>query len=219
MPLYYEKDFGRNSQLCIWKITESLEELLEIYEAKNDIFVGEIKTQKRKLEYVAVRILLKKMVKNNELFVELIKDEFGKPHLKDTARHISISHTGQFIAVFLHDAYVVGVDLEMILPRIKKLSSRFLSKAEMKWMKKKNNREQLYIIWGAKECAYKIYSKGGIDFKEMLEVREFDYAKEGATFVTLKKSKISCEYPVFWENLGKLMLVYGIANQVSISQN
>ena len=219
MPLYYLKQFTQVSKLGVWEITESMDELTKAYGRSEDDFLNNMKSGKRKCEYLATRLLVQSMVKDDLPFVEIIKDEFGKPFLKNSAQHISVSHTGNFAAAIVHDSYWVGLDIEMVTPRIKKLSSRFLGNEEKKWLKKKSMNEQLHIIWGAKECAFKIFSKGGIDFKEMLEVSEFDYSKSGRTFVSLRKNKITNEYPVFWENIDGLMLVYGIANDLTLFKN
>ena len=212
MPLFYEKVIDTQSRICIWEITESPGELLEISGInKEDLVKAGKKTPKRQLEWIAIRLLIKK-ISGDDKKSELYYDEYGKPHLKGINKHISISHTKQFVAVMMHKKKHVGIDIELITSRIEKIKHRFLSRKENEWIHENHALEKLYIVWGAKESAFKIYSAGGIEFKEMLEVNRFDYTEKGKTFVTLKKNNVTCAYPLWWENLNGLMLVYAIEN-------
>jgi phosphopantetheinyl transferase len=212
MPIFYSKQISTDSQIIIWEITESLNELLQISGIKKDGLESiEKKTIKRQLEWMAIRLILKKLLRTEEK-IELVYDEYGKPHLNGIKKHISISHTKQFVAIIVHENKHVGIDIELVTLRIEKIKHKFLSKKESEWTKENHSLEKLFIIWGAKESVYKIYSEGGIDFKKMLEVKKFAFAKKGETILTLKKNNVTCAYPVWWENLGEIMLVYSMEN-------
>lgn len=212
MPLYHDKIIDTDCRLCIWEITETLEELLEIgHISKAELKEVEKKAVKRQLEWITIRLLLKQLLKTDEKIL-LDYDLYGKPHLNGIKKHISISHTKQFVAAIVSDKKKAGIDIEIIAPRIEKIKHKFLSEKENEWAKGNNALEKLFIIWGTKESAFKIYAEGGIEFKEMLEVNPFDYSKKGETFVTLKKNIITCAYPVWWEKIGELMLVYAMEN-------
>jgi 4'-phosphopantetheinyl transferase len=209
MPLFYDKVIENESRICIWEITESLDELLEISGiGKEDLNGSETVNPKRQQEWIAIRLLLKQMLGQDEK-IKIFYDEHGKPHLNGIKKNISISHTKRFAGVIMNDKKFVGIDLEIISPRIEKISHRFLNDAEKSRLKNQNRLEQLYILWGAKECAFKIYAEGGVDFKEMLEVKKFDYADKGRTIITLKKNNISHKFPVWWEKMDDLMIVHG----------
>lgn len=212
MPVYYQKSIDSNNSLSIWEITESLDQLLEMSGLTQDHLngTGFISTP-RKQEWVTTRLLLKQMLRTDEK-VHISYDEVGKPHLNGIKKNISISHTKQFVALIIHETKYPGIDIELVSSRIEKISDRFLSKTEKSRIKNEKRLEQLFIIWGAKECAFKIFPEGGISFKEMLEVKKFDYAEKGETFVVLKKNNVTCEYPLWWENLDGLMLVYGFSH-------
>ncbi|HKR04386.1 MAG TPA: 4'-phosphopantetheinyl transferase superfamily protein [Bacteroidia bacterium] len=212
MPLLYDKQISEQSRICIWEINESPEELLQMGRITMDeLEQAGKKTLKRQLEWLTTRFLLKQMLSADEQ-IELFYDEYGKPHLKGHKEHISISHTKQFVAVISHNFKRVGIDIEIVTPRIEKISHRFLSRKELEWTKENYSLEKLFIVWGAKESAFKIYSAGGIEFKEMLEVNPFNYAVKGATLITLDKNNVTCAYPVWWEHLGRIMLVYAMEN-------
>jgi|SRR6185436_19941594 len=212
MPVYYSKQINEDSQIVIWEITESLKDLLQISRiTKEELEDAGKKNPKRQLEWIATRLLVKKMLGEDKK-IEIFYDDYGKPHLKGTAKHISISHTKQFVAVIMHNKKHVGIDIEIIAPRIENISQRFLSKKEMVWTKENYSLEKLFVVWGAKESAFKIYAEGGIEFREMLEVGQFDYAQQGATDITLHKNNVTCAYPVWWEQVREIMLVYAIEN-------
>jgi len=210
MPLYYDKIVDSDCRICIWEIAETKEELLTAsHISEDELKEVENKTVKRQLEWITIRLLLKNLLKTSEKIL-LYYDAYGKPHLNGVEKHISISHTKQFVAVIVNDNKKVGLDIEITAPRIEKIKHKFLSKKENDWAKGNDSLEKLFIIWGAKESAFKIYAEGGIEFKEMLEVKPFDYSEKGETFVTLKKNIITCAYPVWWEKIGELMMVYAL---------
>jgi phosphopantetheinyl transferase len=212
MAVYYSKQIDKDSQIVIWEITESLNDLLQLSRiTKGELEESGGKNPKRQLEWVAIRLLIKKMLGDDKK-VEIFYDDYGKPHLKGTDKRISISHTKQFVAVIMHDKKHVGIDIEIIAARIENISQRFLSTKEIVWTSENYSIEKLFVVWGAKESAFKIYAEGGIEFREMFEVRQFDYAQKGTTHITLHKNNVTCAYPVWWEQIGKLMLVYAIEN-------
>jgi 4'-phosphopantetheinyl transferase len=212
MPLFFDKEIDTGGRICAWEITESFDELLQISGiTKIDSEQIEKKTIKRQLEWMTIRLLLKQLLKT-EKKIEIVYDEFGKPHLNGTKKHVSISHTKQFVAVAVHENKNIGIDIEIVAPRIEKIKHKFLSEKENEWANENYSLEKLFIIWGAKESVYKIYSEGGIDFKKMLEVNSFPYSTKGTTILELKKNNVTCAYPVWWENLGAIMLVYSMEN-------
>lgn len=208
MPLCYQKHVNAECNIGIWEINETLSELMDIAGiSENETIWSNLNQEQRKKEFLVKRIVLQHLLK--EKSITILYDESGKPFLYKVPTHISISHTKQYVAAITHTSKTVGIDIERVTPRIEKISTRFIGDDEKKWLLPEHYLEQLFIIWGAKECAFKIYSKGGIDFKKMLRVNKFDYSASGNTFVSLAKNNITCEYPFWWQHMGELMLVYG----------
>jgi len=87
-----------------------------------------------------------------------------------------------------------------------------VSDTERSWLSPDFLTEQLYIIWGAKECAFKIYGLGAIDFRDNLEVEPFEFKEEGVTRVHFKKGENHCIYQVFFQYLNQVMVTYAIAS-------
>ena len=91
--------------------------------------------------------------------VSLCKDEKGKPYLKDSPYHISISHSGVWwiLAISLEP---VGVDVqEYRSARFSALAKRFFHPTEVKALEK-HNFEDFYKVWTAKESYVKLVGTG-----------------------------------------------------------
>lgn len=48
--------------------------------------------------------------------VVFIKDELGKPQLKNEALHFNLSHAGKYVALAINESRAVGIDIEKIRP-------------------------------------------------------------------------------------------------------
>src|ERR1041384_5326155 len=143
MPLYYSKSFTNGSRISIWQITESLPELLQLGGISQDeLNQSGKKNVKRQLEWITIRMLLKKLLNTNEK-IELVYDKYGKPHLHQIKKHFSISHTRQFVAVIVNENKKAGIDIEMIAPRIENIKHKFLGEEESKWSQGNNQLEKL----------------------------------------------------------------------------
>jgi phosphopantetheine--protein transferase-like protein len=170
MPLY--KQFNHSdSQVSIWKIEEDIEFFESKFSAHPDI-----QNESRKLQWFATRHLVNQMLGGNQV---IGKDAGGKPFLKNGSGHISISHTQSLAAVILNNQKNVGVDLEAFNPRIERIAHKFLTENEITAIKPGEKIEKLILYWSAKEALYKLYGKGGIEFKTQLLIEPFELQKQG----------------------------------------
>ena len=115
--------------LGVWKIEESSEELLSMLEQTSEYlpFLQQIKTEKRRQEWLASRVLLKELA-GEELLIAYHDD--GAPYLLDSSLSLSISHTNGYAAVLLQEQGAVGIDIEYRSDRVLKIRSRFMSPEE-----------------------------------------------------------------------------------------
>ena len=141
-----------NIKIGLWKIEESLEELLQLA-GKTSITNN---TEKRKKEFLISRLLLRNMNLNSNISY----NKFGAPELDDF-QNISISHSKKLVAILLGDKKV-GLDIEPISNKPLRLSSKFIAKNVHENLSK----EKATLIWCAKEAIYKWYQKRNIDFKK-----------------------------------------------------
>ena len=112
----------------------------------------------RKNEQRAVQQLLTAMTGGDA--VEITHEESGKPVLDGW--HISISHTKGYAAVLLSKNHEVGIDIEYVSERVKRIADRFLRPDEQA-----ENTIDLLLHWCAKEAVYKLYSEQDLTFQQM----------------------------------------------------
>ncbi|MBL0341894.1 MAG: 4'-phosphopantetheinyl transferase superfamily protein [Bacteroidetes bacterium] len=209
MPLKVRQFIAGKGELAIWHVTEKPQELLEILKL-HGIYadVPFSRNPKRLSEWLAARVLLSEL----NIKQKIIYNEQGKPFLDGDGAFVSISHSGPFVAVIINHGNKVGIDIEITGSRIHRVSHKFVNDFENNWLSELHKTLQLYIIWGAKECAFKIFGLGAIDFRDHLTVEPFEFSHQGITQVHFKKEEIHCVYQVFFQYLDNLMITYAIAS-------
>lgn len=114
----------------IWKTSESLEELLALlpHKEKYEEGIGKFTAISRKLEWLAVRVLLYTMLGEEK---EIHYYSNGEPYLADGSFSISISHTKGYVAVLLGEpGKRVGIDIECYSERVRKVAHKFMREDE-----------------------------------------------------------------------------------------
>ncbi len=182
----------RNSSggmVAVSRMDESIAEMTCLYRGDVTEFDGMCERAKR--EKLAVRILLQELCG----VTALCYDGSGKPYLSDNSQHISISHTKNFVAVFLHPSYPVGIDIEYRSSRASRLKERFLAADEM-CSKSADCESYSELCWCAKEAAYKMLSDKSVDMFQELKVKPFDVSCEGCFCVeyTRRKQHFEMQY-------------------------
>jgi phosphopantetheinyl transferase len=180
----------KNQSLGIWEISESINELNALIK---DVKFDHLKSQKRILEILAVRVLLKEMCGN----VKLDYNEYGAPIL-DNNKNISISHSKQLVAIIVSKSRS-GIDTEIISKRILKIKDKFISKYD----NINESQEDLTIAWSTKECIFKWNQKGNINFKDDILIKSINHST--------KKIEVSFDKNLFILNFIKInnhILVY-----------
>lgn len=138
-----------------------------------------LKNIQRKKEFLAVRSLLKEMAGEK---IEILYDPAGKPRLKNSSLHISISHSSD-LAIVLLTHKNAGVDVENIHRKISSVAKRFLSENEFNAVKNAPDPQLSGITyWCAKEAAFKFSDTPGIEFKTGIAIFPFICAVEGGNF-------------------------------------
>lgn len=175
MPIYKSISIDKGL-LSVWQISESLEELLSAFtqEELADLTFQSFTFEKRKCEWLATRALLKHMI--GPAF-RISYTSSGKPVLHHPIyQHISISHSRDFVAVFIHEDQAVGIDIESMNRNYAPITKRYLSESELGDVKENILHQCLY--WCAKEAIFKLVQDEGIDFRKQIEVTALDPAKD-----------------------------------------
>ncbi|CAM3968640.1 4'-phosphopantetheinyl transferase family protein [Flavobacterium weaverense] len=210
MPLFKTIQFNATTQILVWKITESFEDLFDavvLYE-KNSIRLAGMKSQLHQRAFLSVRKLFYLAGYTD---FDLYYDDFGKPHLKD-GKHISITHSHDFSAIILSDE-TVGIDIELQREKIIKIADKFCD-SEFQYLT--NNEEyirKLTVIWGAKEAIFKIRNEKGISFKNHIRVNAFDLETQETTS-ELHYDSLVKSFKIYFEEIEGFTLVYAFQESV-----
>jgi 4'-phosphopantetheinyl transferase len=211
MPLHKTINFDISTQIFVWKITESYEQLFNEVSLKDSNLrrLGGMKSQLHQRGFLSVRELLQEAGYND---FDLYYDDFGKPHLKD-GKHISITHSYQFSAIIVSNQRV-GIDIELQREKIIKIASKFNDDDHrfLKEDKKEDYIRKLTVIWGAKESIFKIRNERGISFKEHIKVRAFEM-EDTLAVAELHFDDIVKDFEIYFEEIENFILVYAREKQ------
>ncbi len=170
MPLLRIQQLDPHTQLGIWLITERSEELLASLPPHLDrTGLTAFSHPKRQQEWLASRLLIYRLLR---LFtpepLQLFRNEHGKPLLEGEGFHLSITHSSTLAAVILSDRYEVGIDVELLHPKVLRVADKFLQEMERTFTADDVYKTCLY--WSAKETLYKLYSKKSLVLKDNLTI-------------------------------------------------
>ncbi|MBK8956616.1 MAG: 4'-phosphopantetheinyl transferase superfamily protein [Saprospiraceae bacterium] len=170
MPLIESKCPEGQSELYIWSIEEDDAFFLNAMDWDERLIKWLTTIHPlRRIEYLASRYLIFSCTGKND--AHLFKNETGKLFIRDSQKHLSISHSAQWtgLAMSIHP---VGFDLQAYRDKITSISKRFLSEAEQKKIQQAGmmNTKDLCAAWSIKEAVYKAHGNKGIIFSEQIEL-------------------------------------------------
>ncbi|GAA4275334.1 4'-phosphopantetheinyl transferase family protein [Aquimarina mytili] len=172
MPLYKIITVDQGTNILIWKIEESYEDLCKDIDLTSHCKdrVSNMKSDIHRRGFMSVRHLLAIQGYTDH---DLYYDEAGKPHLKD-GKQISISHSFIFATIIISDR-PVGIDIEKQREKIRKIAHKFINTGEETYLEdqKLDKTRALTIIWGAKESLYKLYATAGLSFEQHIYIPAF----------------------------------------------
>ena len=176
MPFFYQQNINETAHLAIW----SIQEPASFFESDVQLAVP-ITNEERRTQHLAVRLLFKLMMPEADLS-QLVMADNGKPYLIGLPFHFSFSHCKGYAACAVDDK-PVGIDIEIIHPRIAKVAHKFLNdqeKAMIAGLDEKEQLNQLAFLWAAKEAMYKKYEQLGIDFAKDFNILELTKEDRGS---------------------------------------
>lgn len=177
MPLFYQHTINEHTKLAVWHITEPEGFFLNKVTLKNNV-----SHPHKRLQHLAGRFLLQLL---EPLFPldSISISASKKPLLIDEAFHFSISHCGNYAATIVSNQALVGIDIELISSKIKKIHNKFLSEKEIKILMAQCQSEEdilkiLTLFWSAKETMVKWYGKGKVDFKNDMQIHNLFFKND-----------------------------------------
>ena len=171
MPLYRTYRKGELA-VGVWKVEETIGQLRSMFKdfSLYESDLQKFKAEKRQLEWLAVRVLLKELL-GEEKVIDYLPS--GKPFLKDRSACVSFSHTCGYVAVAVHPTKEVGIDIEQYGNRVSRLASRFVREDEMQSVRAGNEIYALLLHWSAKETMFKLMNQSDVDFLDHLHILPF----------------------------------------------
>lgn len=218
MALVYLRELNKDTRFAIWRIEEEAEDLLSRLQLddRERSVLRSLNKGKRTLHWLGTRVLLRYML-NTPGYIDCPSDENGKPYLANFPQKISLTHSFDYVAVMLSERGEVGIDLELVKPKITRIAHKFMKPEELDFMKglsEEKRIDHLYACWCAKEAVYKLQGNRGISFKNHMNIHPFVFQEQGVLDLTLLKpqgegkSPVPITFKVHYERFLDYMLGY-----------
>ena len=214
MPLHKVIYLSNNAKLYLWKITEDFDALFNQIRLKDSSLarLQTMKSENHKKGFLAVRMLLQHNDYND---FDLYYDEFGKPHIKPQGCsvkevEISISHSNDFSAIVISEQKV-GLDLEQLKEKVLKIAPRFMDVSHLENLSETEKMETATVVWGIKECIFKIKNEKGISFPDHIFEDDFNYDDKKAS-ATLKFNNKEEKFKIQYDSVEDYIFVCAFEN-------
>ncbi len=202
MPLFLNEEIFPDVRLGIWAISESSDDfwaLSPYVESSRSEFNALYKSEQRKCEVLAVRLLIKEIIGDN---VQLLHQDNGKPYLS-SGMNISISHTRAFAVIIVSHSKQVSVDIEYFSNRIERIRSKFMRDDE-----NASSQVKLLMHWCAKETMYKLFPEDNLTFNKM-QLLSVD-GNDSTGIITAKNIFRNRNVSVYYRTFCNCLLTYAV---------
>ena len=209
MPLIKEEEIHAQACWGLWHIAEKEEELLECSNFSGTELeeLAQIKVAEKRLEWLASRILLKKLAKEQGLAkAEVKKDAYGKPYISGAAFQVSLSHAFPYAAAIVHQQQAVGIDIEHKRAQLLRIRHKFLHPEELP--SAGDDLLKLGVYWSAKEALYKLYGRKALLFQEQIRIEPFSYQENGVLQGYLLTKSGKEQYTLHYHHFQGLLICY-----------
>lgn len=202
MPASQIKTISTTHSLGVWKITESTEELKQLYGSRPFFSNKPIRNN----HWYASRLLLLDMLPKGATILNNAK---GKPICDVADTEISITHSGLYAAALVCKNHFAGIDIERLDERIHRVANKFLNDIDRLSLNKAEClTETLTLIWSAKEAVYKHYGLKEVDFKAHLNILPFEFNSGNRISATITMPHLTQRIQLEYEMLDELLMVY-----------
>ena len=162
MPIIDVK-YSQSSMLVFWRIELDSDDLKLINRlpSSDRVIVLKATTKKQRRERLSSRLCAKEILKEDYQGIDYL--ESGKPFLVNNLRNLSISHSKDVVCLALSDIDEVGIDIQLVSEKIKRVAKRVFNEDELTWAN--DDIGQLTELWCIKEAVYKAAQLKGLDFR------------------------------------------------------
>jgi len=220
MPIIYKQEIGDHAVLGVWKISESVDELLSMIqfsEGERETF-EKFKLKSRQAHWLSYRLAIRELL-GDDCPCDFFYDEHGKLHFANLNYSLSVTHSGLYSGVIISKKHYVGIDIEKLAERINILAHKFLNEEELIRLPEENQHKFLTVIWSAKEALYKLYGKSEVQMEHMT-IEPFEMGTDGLIVGKLVLEHFQKEYQLsyHYSDDGEYLLVYSIDETIQIKK-
>jgi 4'-phosphopantetheinyl transferase len=210
MPLHSIINHNIDTQIYVWKIEETFEDLFDEV-ALNDlnlIRLNTMKSEQHQRGFLSVRKLLQEAGYSD---FDLQYSPEGKPQLKPNSRHIepveiSISHSHEFSTIIISNRKI-GIDLEICKEKVLKIAPKFMNIDHLENLSEPDQIKKATVIWGIKEAIFKIKNEKGISFPDHIFEEKFNLIDKKAKAQLRFNNQIE-NFNIHFEEIENYILVY-----------
>ncbi|WP_068596352.1 4'-phosphopantetheinyl transferase family protein [Vaginella massiliensis] len=206
MPIIKDLKFRHHTRILCWETSESDEKLLDFLQLSPYRIMKYLTlASKQAKEYLGLRACLKVL----DIDLDVLYNENGKPYLP-ASNELSITHSYGVVAVGVSDL-PLGIDLEKSRPnKILNIRTKFIRDDEQDWIAqyKDDEVEYLHIIWGLKECLYKLNGGNLWNFLHHYRIEEFELKEESLISCWISDEKKSRKYYGHYKRIGDFYLTW-----------
>ncbi len=179
MPLASERKLDDGTIVGIWNTSESLEYLFSavVLTGAEQDELQKRPGRLRKKQFLAARILLAHLLGERQPLCYL---PGGRPFIPGSPLQVSVSHSGNYVAVAVAAGLPVGIDIE-VLPRkaLVKAKDYFLNDSEQRQVAGDDPVEELHVYWSAKEALFKYAGNEQLNLKDHFSIAPFSFSTYG----------------------------------------
>jgi phosphopantetheine--protein transferase-like protein len=219
MPILFRENISDHGVLGVWKITESVDELLSMIKFTDEdvITFKKFKVKSRQAHWLSYRLMIRQLM-GDDCKCDFFYDEHGKLQFKEMDYSISVTHSGLYSGVIISKNHYVGIDIEKLDDRINLLADKFLSDYEKSHLPEINQHRYLAVLWSSKEAIFKLYGKSKVLFDKNIILDSFDLQVKGNLKGRIVLDNLQREYTLnyeFSDNDGYI-LVYCVDESMKI---
>jgi len=212
MPLQYVNKITPDTAIGIWHCTEDAESMSEILilDPADEQILATLRNPNRKLQWLGCRMILTSLLHTR--IISIRYDNVGKPALLSPLVNLSFSHSFPYAVAIISNSFRVGVDIERVRAKIRKVADRFLSATELDLASGSDQVAIYTLFWSVKEAVYKIHGKPDLNIQLDICIESFDYLCAGAGSLTARMILPDKErtFPVNYLRFDDWMVVWAL---------
>lgn len=211
MPLIRLENVSSACSWSLWKIEEPTKELVGMLQPveSDRRQLQAIRNEEKQREWLASRLAAKCILEAwGHQYRGISKDQDDKPWLVALPFRISISHTADYGAAFIHREQKVGIDIEHPKEKLLRIQHKFLSVSELS--DAQDRIDKLCIYWCAKEVLYKLHDRKQLIFNRNLRIAPFEMQQKGQLTGQIAIDNDRDHYEITYLIYQSLMIAYSV---------